>query len=64
MRGYESEEGYIQKELLKTLSEGDLVLIEYYAPKYNKRLTTLFVVILVLYCIIKYFYMLFYLVDN
>lgn len=44
MRGYESEEGYIQRELLKTLSEGDLVGIEYYAPKYNKRLTTLFVV--------------------
>ena len=42
MRGYESEEGYIQRELLKTLSEGDLVRIGYYAPKYRNRIIRLF----------------------
>ena len=42
MRGYESEEGYIQRELLKTLGEGDLVRIGYYAPKYRNRIIRLF----------------------
>ncbi len=42
MRGYEREDGQKQSELLKTLSEGDLVRIGYYAPKYRNRIIRLF----------------------